>query len=97
MPVHKTAPNSQQRLVSVAVTDGVSTWERHDLLLMLLLMLLAAVGWEALGLRFTVAVAVTVRLHFFQLDPTPTPTVRKFPSTCPGGTPIKVIRPYKAL
>ena len=58
-------PNSQQRLVSVAVTDGVSAWERHDLLLMLLLMLLAAAGWEALGLRFTVAVAVTVRLHFF--------------------------------
>ena len=53
-------PNSQQRLVSVAVTDGVSAWERHDLLLMLLLMLLGAAGWEALGLRFTVAVAVTI-------------------------------------
>ena len=57
-------PNSQERLVSVAVTDGVSAWERHDLLLMLLLMLLAAAGWEALGLRFTVAVAVTVAATF---------------------------------
>ena len=57
-------PNSQKRLVSVAVMDGVSAWERNDLLLMLLLMLLAAAGWEALGLRFTVAVAVTVTATF---------------------------------
>ena len=44
-------PNSQQRLVPFAVMEGASAWERHDLLLMLLLMLLAdaadAAGCEA--------------------------------------------------